>query len=83
MTDPALRRILPVPPPTAELFQTYQVAHEFYEELHHREQLEQYCQWYRQIAAQHQRELQQMRGDINLFGWFCRGRTRSSAKAAR
>ena len=76
MFDPALRRIITIPPNGSELFQTYQVAHEFYEEVRYREQLEEYCQWYRQTAAQHQRELRRMRGDINLFGWFCRRRAK-------
>ncbi|MBD2088624.1 hypothetical protein H6F67_01960 [Microcoleus sp. FACHB-1515] len=74
MSDPALRRIVPLPPIGSEVFQTYEVAHEFYEEVRHREQLEDYCQWYREIAAQNRRDLQQMRGETNLFGWFCRGR---------
>lgn len=74
MSDPALRRIVPLPPIESEVFQTYEVAHEFYEEVRHREQLEEYCQWYRETAAQNQRDLQQMRSEANLFGWFCRGR---------
>lgn len=73
MTDPALRRIVPLPPTESEVFQVHEAAHEFYEEVRHREQLEQYCQWYRQTAAEHQRELKQMRSEINLFGLFCRG----------
>jgi hypothetical protein len=74
MSDQLLRRIVPVPPPESELFENYQVTYAFYEEMRHREAFEQYCQWYRQVSAQHRLELRQMRGDINLFGWFCRRR---------
>jgi hypothetical protein len=74
MSDLFLRRILPVPPPESELFETHQTAHHFYREVRQRQAFEQHCQWYQQISAQHRRELEQMRGDVNIFGWFCRNR---------
>jgi hypothetical protein len=74
MSDQILRRIVPIPPPESELFENYKITHAFYDEVRLREAFEQHCQWYQQTAAQHQRELKQMRGDINLFGWFCRRR---------
>ncbi|EAW38241.1 hypothetical protein [Lyngbya sp. PCC 8106] len=57
-----------------EILQAYQVTHEFYQEVQYREDFEQYCQWYAETAERHQQELQKMRGDINLFSWFLRGR---------
>lgn len=76
MSEPTLRRIVPIPPPESELFENYQVTDEFYREVQLREEQERYCQWYRQVAEQHRREFEQMQQDINLFGWFCRGRRR-------
>jgi hypothetical protein len=67
-----LRRIIPAPPPPADIFATYQLAHEFHQEAQHRQELERYCEWYYLTAERHRNELQRMRGDINLFGWFCR-----------
>lgn len=66
------RFILPAPPPPADNFATHQLAHEFYHEAQARQKHERYCEWYRQTAASHQRELKKMQGDINLLGWFCR-----------
>lgn len=70
MADP-LYRIVRVPQPDAEIFAVYQASHEFYREAQYREALEQYCQWYEQTAEKNRQELEKMRGDINLFGWFC------------
>lgn len=69
------QHIIPIPQPEVEeIFQVYKVTHEFYREAEQRDELEQYCQWYYQTAEQHRQELENMRGDINLLGWFCRGR---------
>ncbi len=62
--------------PAAEVFQTYQVTHEFYQEVQYREAFQQHCQWYTETAQRHQQELEKMRGDFNLFGWFSRQRRR-------
>lgn len=59
----------------AEIFAVYYATHQFYQEAHHREDLDRASEWYRTIAAQNCRELEKMRGDINLFSWFCRKRT--------
>lgn len=67
------QHIIPVPQPEAEeIFAVYEATHEFYREAEHRDALEQYCQWYYQMAEQHQQELEKMRNDINVLGWFCR-----------
>lgn len=67
-----IRYIVPAPPPAADIFASYQLAHEFHREVYYRQELERYSEWYRQTAERHQQELQKMQGDINLFGWFCR-----------
>jgi hypothetical protein len=70
-----LQRIIPMPQPdVAEIFRVYQATHDFYREVEQREALEEYCQWYYQVAEQHQQELEAMRGDINVLGWFCRSK---------
>ncbi|MGQ4647566.1 hypothetical protein [Lyngbya aestuarii] len=71
-----LRQIAPTPPPAAEIFATYQLTQNFYQETQYRKAHESYCEWYRVTAERHQRELRSMRNDLNLFGWFC-GRNRS------
>lgn len=67
------QHIIPIPQPEVEeIFEVYQATHEFYREAEQREALEQYCQWYYQMAEQHRQELEHMRGDVNLLGWFYR-----------
>lgn len=67
-------------PPTAsleaEIFEVYYATHQFYQEAHRREDIDRTRDWYHTIAAQNRQELEKMRGDLNLFGWFCRKRTR-------
>ncbi|HEY9750367.1 MAG TPA: hypothetical protein V6C63_16910 [Allocoleopsis sp.] len=67
-----LHWIVPAPPPDAEIFAVYQATHEFYREAQYREALEAYCEWYEETATAHRRELEKMRGDVNIFGWFSR-----------
>ncbi len=74
MTPKELRHIIPAPPPAAEIFATYQLAYEFRREAEHREALQQYSDWYYITAQRHRQELEKMRGDINIFGWFNRHR---------
>lgn len=64
--------IIPLPQPKAEILDIHAVTQAFYQEVKLRQEHEQYCQWYEQVAAQHQQELQQMQHDINLLGWFAR-----------
>ncbi len=71
------RFILPTPPPPADIFATYQIAHEFYREAQTRQERKSYCQWYHQTAQSNRQELIKMQGDINLLGWFCRRRSHS------
>lgn len=56
--------------PAADVFQAYQVTHEFHQEVQYREAVQQHCQWYRETAQRHQQEIRRMRGDFNLLGWF-------------
>lgn len=57
-----------------EILQAYQFTAEFYREVQYREDFERHCQWYDETAERHRQELEKMRGDINIFGWFSRGR---------
>jgi hypothetical protein len=74
MTPKEFRQFIPVPPPAAEIFASYQLAYEFRREAEYREELQNYCQWYQMTAQRHRQELKKMRGDINIFGWLNRGR---------
>lgn len=71
MNEP-LRFIVPAPPPAQAGFETYQLTWEFNHEVAQRQAHRAYCDWYDAVAAQHRRELEQMQGDWNLFGWFVR-----------
>ncbi len=66
----------PPAPPEAEIFGVYESTHRFYQEAHYREDCDRASEWYHTIASQNRRELEKMRGDINIFGWFCRQRER-------
>ncbi|MCU0517411.1 MAG: hypothetical protein MUC60_11230 [Oscillatoria sp. Prado101] len=69
-----LRWLAPAPQPEIEILEAHQTAREFYREVQHRQDFDSYCQWYYSTAERHRQELQKMRGDINIFGWFLRGR---------
>lgn len=70
-----LQRIVPMPPePDHQVLEVHQLTRTFYEEVHHRQEFERYCEWYHATARQHQQELQKMQSDFNLLGWFYRGR---------
>ncbi|MGB3492514.1 MAG: hypothetical protein WBA57_07290 [Elainellaceae cyanobacterium] len=47
-----------------------QLTYDFYREVRDRQEFEAYCQWYYDAAAEHRREVESMRNDINIFGWF-------------
>lgn len=71
MSEPFPQRIVPLPQAEAEeILIVHQLSFEFYDEVRYREDFEAHCQWYQRVAAQHQRELEAMRNDINLLGWF-------------
>lgn len=70
-----LRQIIPAPQPDIETtFAAYQATRQFYEEVQSREAIKRYCDWYYLTAAHHRQELQQMRGELNILGWFRRGK---------
>lgn len=70
-----LRQIVPTPPPEVEeIFVVYQTTSQFYREAEIRAANSLYCAWYDEIAASHRQELQQMRGELNILGWFRRSR---------
>lgn len=55
-----------------EYLELHQAAQEFRLELEHRANFEDYCQWYYQVAAENQRDLEQMRSELNLLSWLNR-----------
>jgi uncharacterized protein YaaW (UPF0174 family) len=69
-----LRWVAPSPQPIPEAIIVHEVTREFYREVKYRDEFEDYCQWYRAIAAKHQKEMQRMQKDINLLGWLYRAR---------
>lgn len=74
MSD-GIHRIVIVPPPQIdERIATHHVSREFHREVSGREDFAAYCQWYRETAERHRQELETMRGDLNVFGWFSRNR---------
>ncbi|HEY9810829.1 MAG TPA: hypothetical protein V6D13_15990 [Halomicronema sp.] len=74
MSFKEFRSILPAPQPEIETLEAHQIARNFYREVEHRQDFQKYCQWYYETAQLHQQELQKMRNDINIFGWFIRRR---------
>ncbi len=67
--------LIPRLPTVADIFETYQITYEFYQEVHDREEHDCYCQWYQQVAQENQAELTRLRRDINLLGFFYRQRS--------
>jgi hypothetical protein len=65
--------LIPVPQPEIDAqFQVYQETRAFYSEVKLRQEHADYCRWYQQISEQHQQELAQMKGELNLLQWFYR-----------
>lgn len=70
-----LRRIIPAPQPEVEeVLASYHATRQFYQEVQSRADLKRYCDWYYITAELNRQELQQMRGELNILGWFRRGR---------
>ncbi len=53
-----------------EYLALHQAAQDFRLEVEHRENLEAYCQWYYQTAAENRATLAQMQRETNLLAWF-------------
>jgi hypothetical protein len=65
--------IIPVTQPeVAETFAAHQTTHQFYQEVRSRSEFQIYCEWYRTTAENNRRELEKMRGELNIFQWFRR-----------
>lgn len=67
--------IIPALPPTAEFFAPHQLAWEFRREVQVRDDFNAYCDWYYETAQRHQAELETLRKDINILGWFLRSKS--------
>ncbi|MFQ4135390.1 hypothetical protein PGN35_003645 [Nodosilinea sp. PGN35] len=65
-------RSLATPQEVSDYLKLQQAAQDFRLEVEHRARLEAYCQWYYQVAAENQRDLEQMRSEVNLLTWFNR-----------
>lgn len=63
-------RSLATPQEVVEYLELHQAAQEFRLEVEHRSNFDAYCQWYYQVAAANQRDLDQMRSELNLLSWF-------------
>ncbi|AFZ25285.1 hypothetical protein Cylst_3118 [Cylindrospermum stagnale PCC 7417] len=59
-------------PEVEETFATHQATRQFYQEVETRSEFQRYCEWYRLTAAQNRRDLEKMRGELNIFQWFRR-----------
>ena len=70
--------IIPASPPSADIFATYRITHEFHREATYRQELKDYYQWYQEVAQQHQQELQQMQREAKIFRLFLGRRGYSS-----
>ncbi|WP_071191436.1 hypothetical protein [Trichormus sp. NMC-1] len=65
--------IVPSPQPEVdETFASYQTTHQFYHEVQTRSEFQDHCQWYYTTAAENRRDLEKMRGELNIMGWFRR-----------
>ena len=67
-----LQQIIPAPlsPIIQETFAAISSTREFYQEVKIRNDRKIYCAWYHTTAQKHRQELEQMRGEINILGWF-------------
>lgn len=69
MTQNPLRAIVPQRP-SDQAFEQYQVTAAFYREVEQRQDFAEYCAWYTEVAQAHQRELVQLKREVNLFVWL-------------
>jgi hypothetical protein len=53
-----------------EYLALHQAAQDFRLEVEHRENLDAYCQWYYQTAAENRATLARMQRETNLLAWF-------------
>lgn len=75
MPDPFPQFIVPLPQqPDLEVLEPYRVSLAFYDEVRRRQALEEYHQWYVQTAEQNRRDLEMMRREFNIMGFFSRSR---------
>ncbi|MFM7427973.1 MAG: hypothetical protein ACKO7W_23745 [Elainella sp.] len=71
MSEPFFQQIVPLPQAEAEeVLLVQQASHDFFAEVRFRQAFDAYCEYYQQMAEQHRRELEAMRNDINVLGWF-------------
>ncbi|MBW4645940.1 MAG: hypothetical protein KME23_23615 [Goleter apudmare HA4340-LM2] len=65
--------IIPVTPPQVEeTFAAHQTTHQFYQEVRTRSEFKLHCEWYAATAESNRRDLEKMRGELNILQWFRR-----------
>jgi hypothetical protein len=60
------------PPEVEEVFEAAHLTREYYDEVQIRLEHKKHCDWYHGIAAQNRKDLEKMRGELNIFAWFRR-----------
>ncbi|PZD72900.1 hypothetical protein C1752_03331 [Acaryochloris thomasi RCC1774] len=60
--------------PVAQTIENHQLTYTFTWEVQRRQEHQQHCQWYAKVAEQNRRELEQMKGDIDILSWIRRDR---------
>jgi len=73
-----LRHIIPAPQPKSSNLCCVPYNAPVYQEVQSREAIKLYCDWYYTTAERHRQELQQMRSELNILGWFRREDVRES-----
>ncbi len=74
MSDPLYARPFPASQTIAEDsdLEAAWATVQFYREVSDRQAFEAYCQWYYDLAERNRQDLEQMAGEVNIWGWFCR-----------
>jgi hypothetical protein len=63
--------LIPLPPAEVDRqFEAHTFTRAFYDEVQIRQAHADYCDWYRQTAAQHRQDFAQMQNEWNPLGWF-------------
>ncbi len=71
MSEPFFQQIVPLPQAQAEeVLLVQQASYDFFAEVRFRQAFDAYCEHYQQMAEQHRQELEAMRNDVNVLGWF-------------
>ncbi len=56
--------------PIQAVLEAHALSQEFRQEVEYRQAEAEYCQWYADLCQQHQAELQRMRKEAHILGFF-------------